>query len=120
MKTESGLIPAIFIGGGALAVPQYNIEGTTEVILPNHFEVGGAIGTTIAEIGASAELAVDLAVENRNAAIDRVVALAKINAQEAGAIAGTEEIIDVEEIPFAYMPGKKQKVRVRVKGKVFA
>ncbi|MCC3646788.1 hydantoinase/oxoprolinase family protein [Cytobacillus oceanisediminis] len=120
MKTESGLIPAIFIGGGALAVPQQDIEGTTEVILPNHFEVGGAIGTTIAEIGASAEMAVDLAVENRNEAIDRVVAQAKMNVQNAGAIAGTEEIIDVEEIPFAYMPGKKQKVRVRVKGKVFS
>jgi N-methylhydantoinase A/oxoprolinase/acetone carboxylase beta subunit len=120
MKTESGLIPAIFIGGGALAVPQQDIEGTTEVVLPNHFEVGGAVGTTIAEIGASAEMAVDLEVENRNEAIERVIAEAKKNVQEAGAIIGSEEVIDVEEIPFAYMPGKKQKVRVRVKGKVFS
>ncbi len=119
MKTDAGLIPAIFIGGGAVTIPQANIEGTTEVVIPQHFEVGGAIGSTIAEIGGAAELVVDLEHERREQAIDRVFALAKRKVVEAGAIAGTEELIDIEEIPFTYMPGKKQKVRVRVKGNVF-
>ena len=36
----------------------------------------------------------------------------------SGAIRETAEVIDIEEIPFTYMPGKREKVRIRVKGKV--
>ena len=119
MKTKAGLIPAIFIGGGAVVVPQENISGTSEVIVPENFEVGGAIGGTIAEISGSAEIAVDLDKENREAAIARVVEMAKQHVREAGAIAGTEEIMEIEEVPFTYMPGRQQRIRVRVKGNVF-
>lgn len=119
MKTKSGLIPAIYIGGGAVTVPQENIAGTSEVILPENFEVGGAIGGTIAEISGSAEIAVDLDKENREDAIARVVEMAKNHVREAGAIAGTEEIMEIEEVPFTYMPGRQQRIRVRVKGNVF-
>jgi len=87
--------------------------------LPPHFEVCGAIGTTIAEIGAYAEGVADLEIEDRNEAINKVIEKAKDEAQKAGAIRHSVEILDIEEIPFAYMPGKREKVRVRVKGKIF-
>lgn len=119
MKTTPEPIPAIFIGGGAMVVPSRGINGTSEVIKPEHFEVGGAVGTTIAEIGAYAEGVVDLEVENREAAIDNVIEKAKDNLQSAGGIRNSAEVIDIEEIPFAYMPGKREKIRVRVKGKAF-
>jgi len=119
MKTTAEPVPAIFIGGGALVVPSENIEGTSEVLNPEHFEVGGAVGTTIAEIGAYAEGVVDLEREDRDGAIERVTEQAKENAVAAGAIRETTEVIDVEEIPFTYMPGKREKIRVRVKGKIF-
>jgi len=118
MKTTAEPVPAIFIGGGAMVVPKERIAGVSEVLSPNHFEVGGAVGTTIAEIGAYAEGVVDLAVDDRDAAIGEVTAHAKDNAQAAGAIRETVEVIDVEEIPFTYMPGKREKIRIRVKGKV--
>ncbi|MBT9151752.1 MAG: hypothetical protein DDT40_01948 [candidate division WS2 bacterium] len=119
MKTTAEPVPAIFIGGGALVVPTEGIEGTSEVLNPKHFEVGGAVGTTIAEIGAYAEGVVDLEREDRNGAIERVTEQAKDNAVAAGAIRETTEVIDVEEIPFTYMPGKREKIRVRVKGRIF-
>ncbi|MFQ5794281.1 MAG: hydantoinase/oxoprolinase N-terminal domain-containing protein [Candidatus Bipolaricaulia bacterium] len=118
MKTIAGEIPVIFIGGGALVVPT-ELEGTSEAIKPEHFEIGGAVGTTIAEIGAYAEGVVDLEHEDRDEAIANVTETAKDNATAAGAIRETARVIDVEEIPFAYMPGKKEKIRVRVTGKIF-
>jgi N-methylhydantoinase A/oxoprolinase/acetone carboxylase beta subunit len=118
MKTTAEPVPAIFIGGGALVVPKTGIHGVSEVVCPDHFEVGGAVGTTIAEIGAYAEGVVDLEVEDREAAIERVTEQAIDNAEKAGAIRETAEVIDVEEIPFTYMPGKREKIRIRVKGKV--
>ncbi|GAF74294.1 unnamed protein product, partial [marine sediment metagenome] len=111
-------VPAIFIGGGALVVPKTDISGVSEVVSPDHFEVGGAVGTTIAEIGAYAEGVVDLEVEDRDGAIEQVTGHAIDNAVKAGAIRETVEVIDIEEIPFTYMPGKREKIRIRVKGKV--
>jgi N-methylhydantoinase A/oxoprolinase/acetone carboxylase beta subunit len=119
MKTTAELVPAIFIGGGSIVIPKEDIAGTSEVIQPEHFEVGGAIGTTIAEIGAYAEGIVDLEIENREEAIEKVKEKAKDNLVSAGGIRETAEVIDVEEIPFAYMPGKREKIRIRLKGKVF-
>lgn len=118
MKTTPEPVPAIFIGGGALVVPKENIAGVSEVLSPDHFEVGGAVGTTIAEIGAYAEGVVDLDIDDRDEAIAQVTEHAKDNAASAGAIRDTVEVIDVEEIPFTYMPGKREKIRIRVKGQV--
>jgi len=119
MKTTPEPIPAVFIGGGAMVVPSVDIKGTSEVVKPEHFEVGGAVGTTIAEIGAYAEGVVDLEIEKREVAIDNVIEKAKNNLESAGGVRNTAEVIDVEEIPFAYMPGKREKIRIRVKGKAF-
>lgn len=118
MKTTAEPVPAILIGGGAMVVPRGGIAGVSQVLSPDHFEVGGAVGTTIAEIGAYAEGVVDLEREDRDAAITRVTEQAMDNAVRAGAIRDTVEVVDVEEIPFTYMPGKREKIRVRVKGKI--
>jgi len=119
MKTTAEPVPAIFIGGGALVVPKSGIGGVSRVLSPDHFEIGGAVGTTIAEIGAYAEGVVDLDVQDRDNAISRVTEQAVDNAEAAGALRETVDVIDVEEIPFTYMPGKREKIRIRVKGKVF-
>ena len=61
----------------------------------------------------------DLEIEDREEAINHVIEMAKNNLESAGGLKETAEVIDIEEIPFAYMPGKRQKIRVRVKGKIF-
>ncbi len=119
MKTAADAVPAIFVGGGAMVVPNKDLHGISKVFLPKHFEVGGAIGTTIAEIGAYAEGVFDLEKEDRDESIARTIEQAKDNASLSGAIRSTIEVIDIEEIPFTYMPGKREKVRARVKGKIF-
>ena len=118
MKTAAGDTKAIFIGGGAMVVPKKNLQGVSDVVSPSHFEVCGAIGTTIAEIGAYAEGIADLEIEDRDTAIEKVVEKAKDEAEKAGAIRDSVEILDVEEIPFAYArqarkdPRKVQRVNL--------
>jgi len=118
MKTTAEPVPAIFIGGGALVVPKTGIGGVSHVLSPDHFEIGGAVGTTIAEIGAYAEGVVDLDVQDRDDALSHVTEQAIDHAEAAGALRETVEVMDVEEIPFTYMPGRREKIRIRVKGKV--
>ncbi|MBM7714834.1 N-methylhydantoinase A/oxoprolinase/acetone carboxylase beta subunit [Bacillus thermophilus] len=120
MKTTPEDIPALLVGGGATTMPNKGVEGTSKVIHPDHFEVCGAVGATIAEIGSHAEGVADLEIDDRQEAINHVIEMAKNNLEVAGGVRETAEIIDIEEIPFAYMPGKRQKIRVRVKGKIFA
>src|SRR5699024_10006889 len=119
MKTTPDKVPALIVGGGATTMPKDNVSGTSEVVTPPHFEVCGAIGATIAEIGSHAEGVADLEVEDRKPAIERITELAKNNLESAGGIKSTAEIVDIEEIPFAYMPGKRENIRVKIKGKVF-
>src|SRR5699024_8577131 len=60
MKTTPDKVPALIVGGGATTMPKDNVSGTSEVVTPPHFEVCGAIGATIAEIGSHAEGVADL------------------------------------------------------------
>ena len=83
MKTTPDDIPAIIVGGGGTVMPKKNIDGTNEVVMPENFEVCGAVGATIAEIGASAEGIADLAIEDRDEAIKRVINIAKQNLEIA-------------------------------------
>src|SRR5699024_512563 len=104
MKTTPDDIPALLVDGGATTMPKEGVTGTSEIINPDHFEVCGAIGATIAEIGAHAESVADLEVEDRKEAIANVIEIAKSNLEIAGGLKDTTEVIDIEEIPFAYMP----------------
>ena len=115
MKTSPEDVPAVVVGGGATVVPE-SFAGTSETTNPSHFEVAGAVGATLAEIAAYAENVVDLDQQDRQDGIDETVERATDNAVRNGAVRETVEVLDIEEIPFTYMPGEREKIRVRVKG----
>lgn len=115
MKTDPEDVPAVVVGGGATVVPE-SFAGTSETTNPDHFEVAGAVGATLAEIAAYAENVIDLETRDRQDGIDETVERATDNAVRNGAVRETVEVLDVEEIPFTYMPGEREKIRVRVKG----
>lgn len=115
MKTDPEDVPAVVVGGGATIVPE-SFAGTSTTHHPEHFEVAGAVGATLAEVAAYAENVVDLQERDRQAGIDETVERATDNAVRNGAVRETVEVLDIEEIPFTYMPGDREKIRVRVKG----
>ena len=115
MKTEAGDVPVIAVGGGAFLVPE-TIAGVSEVIHVDHGEVANAVGAAIAQIsgecdqifqGMSRE---DVIAEARSIAEDRAV--------EAGADRNSLELVEVEDLPLAYMPGNSLRARVRVVGNI--
>ena len=74
MKTSASLVPAVIVGGGSILI-QDQIEGTSEIVKPNHYSVANAIGAAIAQVGGET---------------DRVFSLAEMSRDEALAEAKTE------------------------------
>ncbi len=115
MKTSANAVPVIAVGGGSILI-QRPIEGASEIIKPEHFTVANAIGAAIAQVGGETDRIFSLAEMNR----DEALALAKKEATDravlAGAKADTVEIVDVEEVPLAYLPGNATRIMVKAVG----
>lgn len=115
MKTSAVAMPVIIVGGGSILI-QRPVAGASEIVKPNHFAVANAIGAAIAQIGGETDRIFSLAGMTR----DEALALAKQEAIDkavaAGAMRETVEIVDVEEVPLAYLPGNATRIAVKAVG----
>ena len=115
MKTEAGEVPLIAVGGGAFLVPD-RLAGVSEVIRVEHGDCANAVGAAIAQIsGETDQVYRDM---TREAAIAAAEAQAVERAVAAGADRASLQIVDVEDMPLAYLPGNALRVRVRVAGEM--
>ncbi len=115
MKTEAGDVPVIAVGGGAFLVPD-EIAGVSDVIHVEHGEVANAVGAAIAQI--SGECDQIFQGLSREAALAEARRIAEERAVEAGADAASLDLVEVEDLPLAYMPGNSLRARVRVVGAI--
>jgi N-methylhydantoinase A/oxoprolinase/acetone carboxylase beta subunit len=115
MKTDAREEPLIAVGGGSFLVPAH-LPGVSEVIHVPHRSVANAVGAAIAQVSGE----VDQIFQNlsRDAAIAEARRLAEERAVVAGADRSTLEMVDVEDLPLAYLPGNSLRVRVRVVGDI--
>lgn len=115
MKTDAGDVPVIAVGGGSFLVPP-SMPGVSQVIRVAHHPVANAVGAAIAQI--SGEL--DQVFQNmtREAAIAQAQRLAEERAVRGGARRETLKVVEVEDIPLAYLPGNSLRARVRVVGDI--
>ena len=115
MKTDASDTPLIAVGGGSFLVPQ-RLAGVSEVINVPHQAVANAVGAAIAQVSGE----VDQIFQNltRDEAIARTRALAEDKAVEAGADRATLNVVEVEDLPLAYLPGNSLRTRVRVVGEI--
>jgi N-methylhydantoinase A/oxoprolinase/acetone carboxylase beta subunit len=115
IKTSAGDLPLIVVGGGGFLVPE-SISGTASVVHVSHGEVANAVGAAIAQIsGETDQVFRDLP---REEAIAEARRIAEALAVEAGADPATLEVVEIEDLPLAYMPGNSLRARVRVVGDV--
>ena len=117
IKTNASKMPLILVGGGAQLI-QGDLAGISDVIVPEHAGVANAIGASIAQVGAEVDKVFSYEETGREAAIGHATNQAMVAAIEAGAIEGTVETIDVEEIPLSYIPGGAVRLRVKVAGEL--
>jgi N-methylhydantoinase A/oxoprolinase/acetone carboxylase beta subunit len=115
MKTQSGEVQLIAVGGGAFLVPD-RLEGVSRVIRVPHADCANAVGAAIAQV--SGEIDRVFRDLSRGEALARAAALAADKAVAAGAERATLKTVESEDIPIAYLPGNCLRVRVRVVGDV--
>ncbi len=115
MKTSATPVPVIVVGGGSILVTG-EIEGASEIIKPDHFPVANAIGAAIAQVGGECDRIFSLAELSRDDALDQAKGEASERAVNAGANAKSIEIVDVEEVPLAYLPGNATRIMVKAVG----
>ncbi len=117
MKTMAADLPVIIVGGGSILIPD-QLEGASKVIKPEHFEVANAIGAAIAQVSGSIDGVYDVVTKGRDTVIEELKAAAKNEAVKAGADESTVEIVELEEIPLAYLPSNAVRFRVKAVGEL--
>lgn len=115
MKTSAKPVPVIVVGGGSILVSG-EIEGASEIVRPTHFPVANAIGAAIAQVGGECDRIFSLAELSRDEALAQAKREATDRAVNAGADNDSIKIVDVEEVPLAYLPGNATRIMVKAVG----
>ena len=115
MKTSAEPVPVIVVGGGSVLVSR-PVEGASEMMKPPHFEAANAVGAAIAQISGEVDRVYALEGTTRDQAVDAAKAEASTRAAAAGADPATVQIVDVEDVPLAYLPGNATRIRVKAVG----
>jgi len=109
-------LPVIVVGGGSILVD--GPIGGLEVIKPNHFAVANAVGAAIAQVSGEVDRVYALAEIGREQALNDAKKRAVDAAVAAGAARDSIEIVDVEDVPLAYLPGNATRVRIKAVGEL--
>ena len=117
MKTTAADMPVVLVGGGSILLPE-QLKGASEVLRPDNFDVANAIGAAIAQVSGSIDGVFDVVTKGREAVIEEVKEAARLEALKAGAESGTIEIVELEEIPLAYLPSNAVRFKVKAVGKL--
>ena len=115
MKTGAREEPLVTVGGGCFLVPE-RVSGISEVVHVRHQAVANAVGAAIAQVsGEVDQIFQGLTREDAIAAARRQ---AETRAVQAGAAPATLTVVEIEDLPLAYLPGNALRVRVRVVGEL--
>lgn len=112
IKTNRADVPLVLVGGGSILVSG-KLKGISEVHVPKNSAVANAVGAAIAQVGGEVDSYFDYRLQGRDVVLAKAKQDACNRAIEAGAEPATLRIVEVDEMPLAYLPG--QTVRVRVK-----
>jgi N-methylhydantoinase A/oxoprolinase/acetone carboxylase beta subunit len=115
MKTSAEPLPVVLVGGGAILVRD-SLPSASRLVRPENAAVANAIGAAIAQVGGEVDRVFSMAGTSRDAVLDAAKQEAMDRARDAGARPGTIKVIDVEEVPLAYLPGSATRIRVKAVG----
>ncbi len=115
VKTSRGDRPLIAVGGGSHLIPN-SIPGVSQVHRPEHHDVANAIGAAIAAVSGQVDRVFNLAGTSREEILHEARREAAERAVAAGAAPIGVEIIELEEIPLAYLAHPAIRVRAKAVG----
>jgi N-methylhydantoinase A/oxoprolinase/acetone carboxylase beta subunit len=115
MKTSAEALPVILVGGGAVLISR-DLPAASDIIKPDHAPVANAIGAAIAQVGGEVDRVFSLEGLSRDDALDEAKREASGKAVAAGADPASVQIVDIEEVPLAYLPSSATRIRVKAVG----
>ncbi|MCX5577724.1 hydantoinase/oxoprolinase family protein [Kaistia terrae] len=115
MKTSADPLPVILVGGGSILVSR-DLPSASRVIRPENASVANAIGAAIAQVGGEIDRIFSLEGTSRDVVLAGAKAEATERATKAGADPASVKIVDIEEVPLAYLPGSATRIRVKAVG----
>jgi N-methylhydantoinase A/oxoprolinase/acetone carboxylase beta subunit len=115
VKTSREAVTLVAVGGGAPLVPE-DLAGTSEVLRPDHSEVANAIGAAIASVSGEVDRVFHPGAGGREAAIAEASSEAIERAVSAGAAREGVEVVEIEEVPLAYLTDPAVRIRVKAGG----
>ncbi|MFD1939897.1 MULTISPECIES: hydantoinase/oxoprolinase N-terminal domain-containing protein [Nonomuraea] len=116
MRVSALPLPAVVVGGGSVLLPD-RLPGVPAVLRPDHHAVANAIGAATGQIGGDVDrLFAITGARTREDVLDQARAEAVERAISAGADPGTVEVVDIDEVHVAYLPGNAVRVRVKAVG----
>lgn len=114
-KTSAESLPVIAVGGGSILVPD-ELAGASAVLKPPYYQVANAIGAAIGQVSGEVDQIYPMEGRAREAVLAEATSEATRRAAEAGAAPSTIEVVEIDEIPLAYLPSNALRVRVKVVG----
>ncbi|HEX6288899.1 MAG TPA: hydantoinase/oxoprolinase family protein [Herpetosiphonaceae bacterium] len=115
MKVVADDLPVVLVGGGSVLIDR-PLKGVSQTIKPEHFEAANAVGAAIGQISGEVDRIFSLDTLSREAALAQAKAEAISRAVAAGAYANSVQIVDVEDVPLAYLPSNATRIRVKAAG----
>lgn len=119
MKLSRATQPLIAVGGASFLVPD-RLPGISDVLRPQHAEVANAIGAALAHVSGQVERIFNFTVKPRADAIAEVSWEARTQAILGGADPDRTEIVEIEEVPLAYLTAPTVRVRAKAAGPLAA
>ena len=115
MKTTRQDATLIAVGGGSVILPT-EFEGISQVLRPENYDVANAIGAAIASVSGQVDKVYKLGDRTRQQVADAAVAAAKDEAISAGADPAHLQVVELEEVPMAYLTEPVVRIRAKVAG----
>jgi len=115
VKLSADPVPVVAVGGGSILFPA-QLRGVSAIVRPPHYQVANAIGVAIAQVSGTIDRVFALDTMSRAQALQEAERLARERACAAGADPERVEILDLEEIPLAYLPGNAVRIKAKAAG----
>ena len=115
MKTSAAGESLLAVGGGSILTPE-TMAGISDIRHVPHHGVANAVGAAMAQV--SGEVDHVFRDMDRDELLRQAEEMARARAVAAGADAETLKVVDVEDLPLAYLPGNAVRARVRVVGDI--
>jgi hypothetical protein len=103
------------VGGGSVILSE-TIEGVSKILKPENYDVANAIGAAIASVSGQVDKVFKLGGQTREEVIEEAKSAARDQAINAGADPAGIEIVEVDEVPMAYLTEPVVRIRVKAAG----